>query len=79
MGATGALGTPGRDQSSAPGGAATGLLLGAVLTPVITPGPGGPLPVREFLVETRGPQSSGQSLLCPSPVVLAPEIGRAHV
>ena len=29
MGATGALGTPGRDQSSAPGGAATGLLLGA--------------------------------------------------
>lgn len=28
MGATGALGTPGRDQSSAPGGAATGLLLG---------------------------------------------------
>ena len=69
MGATGALG-----ETRAPHqvGLLRGCCCGAVLTPVITPGAGGPLPVREFLVETRGPQSSGQSLLCPRPVVSAP-------
>ena len=70
MWATGTLGTLGRDQSFSQGGLPRGCCWGAVLTPVITPGPGGPLPVTEFLVETRGPWSSGQSLLCSGTVVL---------
>lgn len=66
MWGTGALGTPGRDQSSARGEAAMRLLLGGGADA----SQGGPLPVTEFLVDPGGLGPQDSSCCAPGTVVL---------